>query len=296
MFARVGNGRRGGDELRPGQMWRRLVPASGCVLRRRDGALPGAAQRRGEAHGVGGRAARSGTAGRGVRPPAAGHQVAQRTRAGRAALDGGALVEGTHAAQAAQNAGHLRAEDATVGMRLVDDHVLEMAEEFGPQWMVGQNAHVKHVRIGDEHARPLADPAARRLGRVAVIGGRLGIQQGAIRRAGCLGSGQERLPLAQLILGERFGRIEIEGPRQRIVRQRLHDRDVETEGLAAGGGGGDHHVVTGQGRADRGGLVSEQTLDPGGPQGGGDRRAQALLEGSVTRGTGGHQVGIDQLV
>ena len=63
-----------------------------------------------------------------------------------------AAVEGADAAQAAQHAGHLRAKDAAVLVRLVQHDVAQAAEEVGPQVVVGQNAHVQHVGVGQHDA------------------------------------------------------------------------------------------------------------------------------------------------
>ena len=166
------------------------------------------------------------------------------------------LIHGAYPPQPAQHARHLRAEHAAIGMRLVNDDVLQMAEELGPQRMVGQDTGVQHVGVGEQHAGGFADAAAA-LGRVAVISGRERVDDAV---AGPL---DERLPLAELILRQRLGGIEIERPRQRVARQRLQHRRVEAERLAAGRRGGHHHMLPIQRGVDRLGLVRVQSLGPG---------------------------------
>jgi len=136
------------------------------------------------------------------------------------------LVDRTDAAQAAQHAGHLRAEDAAVGVRLVDDDITEVAEEFGPQRVVGQDARVEHVGIGQQDARLLAEPGAAALGRVAVVGRGQRIDDSRARGI------DQGAPFAELVLGQRLGRVEIKRACQGIARQRLQHGHVERQGLA----------------------------------------------------------------
>ena len=83
-------------------------------------------------------------------------------------------------------------------MRLVDDHISQMAEELGPQGMIRQDAGVEHVRVGQQHTGVFTEESAastrRALRRVAIIGG----GQRAHDAVACaLG---ERGPLAELVL------------------------------------------------------------------------------------------------
>jgi len=58
--------------------------------------------------------------------------------------------------QPAQHARHLRSEDAPVGVALVDHDVLQVAEELGPERVVGEDPGVQHIGVGQQHARRLA--------------------------------------------------------------------------------------------------------------------------------------------
>ena len=77
------------------------------------------------------------------------------------------------APQAPQHLGHVAAHDAPVSVHFVDDHEFQPGEEPGPGSVVGQQTHMQHVRVADEHlGRTGLDGLA--LGRrgVAVIDGR----------------------------------------------------------------------------------------------------------------------------
>ena len=64
----------------------------------------------------------------------------------------------------------MAAEDAAVGVQLVDDDVFEVFEELHPLGVVGQDGGVEHVRVGEHDVAGRADGAAR-IGRgVAVVG------------------------------------------------------------------------------------------------------------------------------
>ena len=187
------------------------------------------------------------------------------------------LVNGTHPPQPPQHARDLRTENAAVGVRLVDHDVAQVAEELGPQRVVGQDAGVEHVGVGQQHARAAADTAARGLGRVAVVGGGQRVDDPLPRGL------HQRIPLAELILCQRLGRVDVQGARQRITRQRLQHRHVKAQRLAAGRRGGDDDVLARQRGVDRLGLVRVQPLGAGRGQRSFHRRAERYVQVPVTR-------------
>jgi hypothetical protein len=137
----------------------------------------------------------------------------------------------------------MRSEDTAIHVRLVDDDVAQVLEDVAPAVVVRQEADVDHVRVREDHVRPLADlPAALGL-RVPVV------DAGAQAREAELG---ER---ARLILCERLRRIEIEGAVLRLRRERVQHGEVEGERLAARGSGRDHHVRAARSGLERLGLV-----------------------------------------
>ena len=79
-------------------------------------------------------------------------------------------VEARHAAGAAQHVGDVAAEDAPVGVHLVEYDVAQAAEEAHPAGVVRQDTQVQHIGVGDEDARLVADGGAVTLRRVAVVG------------------------------------------------------------------------------------------------------------------------------
>ena len=71
--------------------------------------------------------------------------------------------------QPAQHVGHVRAEHPAVDVRLVDHHPGEVGEHVAPVAVVGQHAHVQHVRVGQDQVGALADRPALLARRVAVV-------------------------------------------------------------------------------------------------------------------------------
>jgi hypothetical protein len=151
--------------------------------------------------------------------------------------------------QAPEDVAHVRAEDAAIHVRLVDDDIPEVGEHVAPAVVVRQHAHVEHVRVGQDQVRPLADlPAALALC-VAVVD----------RRAHVL-----HLQLAErphLVLRERLRRVEVERAALRLLGQRRQHREVEGEALAARGPGRDRNVLSPAGRFPREGLVRVELAD-----------------------------------
>ena len=77
-------------------------------------------------------------------------------------------VGARHPAQPPQHVGDVGAEDAAVGVGLVDDDPVEVGEEVAPALVVGQQADVEHVGVGEDEVvaaadrRPLLASACRR--------------------------------------------------------------------------------------------------------------------------------------
>jgi len=55
-------------------------------------------------------------------------------------------------------------------MQLVENHPTQILEERSPARVVGENAGVEHVGVGDQEASVVADVTPLGLGRVAVVG------------------------------------------------------------------------------------------------------------------------------
>ena len=125
------------------------------------------------------------------------------------------------AAQAPQHVADMRAEDAAVHMRLVDDDEGQIGEHVAPRVMVGQDPNVEHVRIGENQVAPLADRGAFLARGVAVVD----------RRADHLvhAEGMQR---TRLVLGQRLGRVQVESPRGPIGAQNLKGGELKAQRFA----------------------------------------------------------------
>ena len=171
--------------------------------------------------------------------------------------------------QPAQHVRHVRAEHAAVDVRLVDDDPGQVRQHVAPRAVVGQHAHVEHVRVGEDQVGALADRAPLLARRVAVV-------DRVAQEAAAPSSGRQ---LARLVLRERLGRVEVERARRGVGRERVEHRQVERQRLAAGGAGGDDRVAA-PGALERVGLVRPERLDPG------VRRAPPAAPGGGRRAAG----------
>ena len=134
-------------------------------------------------------------------------------------------------AQPAQDVGDVGAEDAAVDVRLVDDDVAEPRQHLAPVLVVGQDADVEHVGVGQDQVGAAPDRGALLARRVAVVD--------RVPEA----AGGDLDELARLVLGQRLGRVEVERPRVRVAGDRVEHRHVEGERLARRGAAGDDHVL-----------------------------------------------------
>ena len=145
-------------------------------------------------------------------------------------------VELAQAVQAPEDVGHVRSVDAAVRVQLVHDHVAQVLEELHPLGVVGQDALVEHVRVGDHDVGLRADGLARVLGRVAVVGERPDVRAEGL---------DEAVELGELVLGQGLGGEEVEGAGARVLQDRVEDGQVVAQGLPGRGGGDDDGVAPG---------------------------------------------------
>ena len=139
------------------------------------------------------------------------------------------------------------AKNAAVHMRFIDHHKPEAAEQARPGLMVGQDADVQHIRVGNEDARPFFDLGTRSQRGVPV-------KSVAFFRKDDLGT-KLLTESAQLVLGQGFSGKEVHSPAAFFALHGLQDRDVIAQGLAAGAGSSDHHVAPLKGLVDGLGLM-----------------------------------------
>ena len=153
---------------------------------------------------------------------------------------------GADAKQPAKHVGDVAAEHAAVGVQLVDHDVAELLEQLEPLGVMRQDRRVEHVRVGHHDLPGRADRRPDRGRRVAVVG------RG---RDGQPGRRRQLAELADLVLAERLGREQQQGPRGRVVGDGLQDRQRVAQRLARRRRGHDHDVATGVDRLDRLRLV-----------------------------------------
>jgi hypothetical protein len=151
--------------------------------------------------------------------------------------------------QAPEHVGDVGAEDAAVDVRLVDDHVAEVRQHVAPPVVVREHADVEHVRVRQDQVRPLADLPAP-VGRGVAV-----VDRGTQARE------LERAERPELVLRERLGRIEVERPLLRLLRERVQHGQVEGEGLPAGRPRRDDQVPAALRRLPGFGLVGVELLD-----------------------------------
>ena len=169
----------------------------------------------------------------------------------------------------------MRAEDAAVDVRLVDDDVAEVREDVSPAVVVREDADVEHVRVREDDVRPLADLPAPLARRVAVVDRGPEPLQPELR---------ER---ARLILRERLRRVEVERACLRLARDRVEDGQVERERLPRRGAGRDDDVLAALRGLPGLGLVSVERRDAGRDERGRDARVEVVrqrLELRLARG------------
>jgi hypothetical protein len=132
-------------------------------------------------------------------------------------------VVSADAHEAPQDVGDVAAEDAPVRVRLVDDEVTELLEELEPLGVVRQDGRAEHVRVGDDHLAGLAHDRADGRRRIAVVDGRREVQPREARQVAELG---------QLVLAQRLGGEQVEGPGRGVLGDGLQDGQVVAERLA----------------------------------------------------------------
>ena len=135
-------------------------------------------------------------------------------------------VVAAHPPQAAQDVGQVAAEDAAIGVELVDDDEFQVFEQLRPARMVRQDARMHHVGIAEHHVRLAADGAARVRRRIAVVGGDADLDVRIARD-----DLREPVQLGELVLGEGLGREQIERTRRRVLQDRVQHRGVVAERL-----------------------------------------------------------------
>ena len=138
-------------------------------------------------------------------------------------------------------------------MQLVQHDVAEVLEEPHPLRVVGKDAAVQHVRVGDHDVAGGAHRPPRGGRRVAVV---------AEDARAELHRLDQRVQLRELILRERLRREEVECAALRLAQDRGQHRHRVAKRLPGCRGGHDDLVAPLEGARDRLGLVRVRPLDP----------------------------------
>ena len=107
----------------------------------------------------------------------------------------------------------MASEHPTIGVQLIDHDVSEVLEQLGPPRMMRQNPGVQHVGIAQHDVRATPDRAPRVLRGVSVVG--IDPDGHTLTAEPC----GQRLQLGELVLCERLGWEQVEGPMRRIVER-----------------------------------------------------------------------------
>ncbi len=154
-----------------------------------------------------------------------------------------AAMEPAHAPQPPQHVRHVATEHAPVRVQLVQHDELQVAKEVRPARVVRQDAHVKHVGVGDDDAALAPDLRTLAGGCVAVIDIERDLHPG-VERAYQLAKRR------RLILRERLRREEVQRRRARVVQYVLDGGQVIGQRLAGRCAGHQHDVLPGKHRLD----------------------------------------------
>ncbi len=172
----------------------------------------------------------------------------------------------------------MAAEDAAIGVDLIDDDVFQPPEERTPIGMEGQDAGMEHVGVGDEHAAAGADARPLPARCVAIVG---------VDRDGQPGGVDDGRRLCFLVVGQRLGGKEIEGTGGGVGRQPRQDGQRIGQRFAAGRGRGDDDVLAAGHGVDGRRLVAVELLDAPRPQRGRQPRIDRVGHGRIAAGPGG---------
>ena len=138
-------------------------------------------------------------------------------RRGREQELGISAVDACESPKTPEHVRDVRAEDASVDVRLVDDDEAEVVQDVSPAVVVRENADVEHVRVREDRVRPLADLPAPLGRRVAVVDRLTQPLQ------------PELAERTRLVLCECLRRIEVERSGLRLACDGVEHGEVESE-------------------------------------------------------------------
>ena len=143
------------------------------------------------------------------------------------------------------------AEHTAEHVRLVYHHVTQIPEQPVPGAVVGEDAHVQHVGVGDDDAGASPDCAPVLAWGVAVVDG----------VAGAAEPGRQGLQRLALVLRQRLGGEYVERTGGAVLDQGLDHRHLVAQALAAGGRRRDDDVLALPDLVDGLDLMGVQRVD-----------------------------------
>ncbi len=177
--------------------------------------------------------------------------------------------------QAPQHVRQVAAEDATIGVQLVDHDKAQIFEQLRPLGVVRQDPGMQHVGVAEHHMSAAADGTTGVRRRIAVVGVDTDLEARRFAN-GC----RERVQLGELILGQCFGRKQVKGATRRIVQDRIQDRSVVAQRLSRCGRGRDNNVAPVERVGHHLGLMCVKLADPASAE----RRTQTVVQRRGKRG------------
>ncbi len=140
----------------------------------------------------------------------------------------------------------MAAEDASIDVEFVKDHITQPLEETHPLGVVGQDPQMHHVGVRDQDPRFFPDRRAQTLGGIPIVGAQC---NWSVQRA------NPSLDRRHLVVRQRLGGIEQKGSCLGIAKQRVQDRQDISERLARSRSRGQDHILSAQYRVNRGRLM-----------------------------------------
>ena len=165
-------------------------------------------------------------------------------------------VAGRQTRQTAEYPRHVRAENAAVHVRFVNDNMRKARQKGGPLFMMRQNAKMEHFGIADQdRGRLTTNLAPGIVRRIAVIqrNGRTRLFRPGLR---------QRLKGQRLILRQRLERKEVQRPGIRIAQKVRQYGQTVDQALAAGCGRCHNNAAAAPDKIRRCGLMAVEAPAP----------------------------------
>ena len=146
----------------------------------------------------------------------------------------------------------MAAENPSVDVKLIHNHIFQVGKKLLPLGVMGQDAGVQHVGVGDHHVALLADGLPGIVRCVPIIGESLDV---------CFEFTDESMYLCHLVVGQGLRGEKIDGSGLWFFEDPLEHGDVIAQGLTAGCWRDQNHVLTLMNQLYGTGLVAIKFCD-----------------------------------